>query len=775
MRHSVERLDPDRVLNHVIANRSFPLLLLFLIPIARADSELPEGPAPPALEFPWFPDRMHAFVWRNWNLIETARIASVLGTSPANVRTVAESMGLPAEEPVSPRFKARMYLTVIRRNWHLLPYDQLLQLLDWTPQQLAFTLREDDFLFIKLGSLKPRCARLTYVAPVERTKQREREIRGTVASLFGESLREPAEPRLAFLDRFEKPVPAGGPVQRAHAEGLRFIYSYFAVYGDPLLDPALDPYPDELLRQLAARGVNGVWLHTVLRDLAPSTTFPEFGEGHERRLDNLRKLVGRARRFGIGVYLYMNEPRAQPAAFFRNRADMAGVREGPFIAMCTSNPLVRQWLSDSLEYVFKSVPDLGGVFTITGSENLTNCASHQHQADCPRCGKRSGAEVITEVNSAIEAGVHRGNPDAKVIVWDWGWPDEWTPQIIVHLPRSIWFMSVSEWSTPIERGGVKSLVGEYSISAVGPGARALNHWALARAVGLKTVAKVQVNNSWEISAVPSLPVLDLVAEHCHRLADAKVDGLMLSWSLGGYPSPNLQVAQRLLDGSSSSTEQVLDQIADERFGAVGAPHARKAWTLFSQAFKQYPFDAGVIYSCPVQYGPANLLFEKPTGYAATMTGFPYDDLNTWRGPYPADVFTSQFQRIAERWAVGISELKQANDAAPILDRSTSASDLRWAQAAGIHFRSVANQAHFVIARRELSDEKASVELRQRAGNELHKTLEDEMSCAKQLFSLTRVDSAIGFEASNQYYYLPQDLMEKAINCRYLVDRFAEKK
>ncbi len=102
-------------------------------------------------------------------------------------------------------------------------------------------------------------------------------------------------------------------------------------------------------------------------------------------------------------------------------------------------------------------------------------------------------------------------------------------------------MSVSEWSTPIERGGVKSLVGEYSISAVGPGPRALNHWALARDVGLKTVAKVQVNNSWELSAVPSLPVLDLVAEHCHRLAAAKVDGLMLSWSLGGYPSPNLQV------------------------------------------------------------------------------------------------------------------------------------------------------------------------------------------------------------------------------------------
>ena len=49
---------------------------------------------------------------------------------------------------------ARGYVTLIRRNWHLLPYDQLLELLGMTPEQLAFTLREDDYLWIKLGSLK---------------------------------------------------------------------------------------------------------------------------------------------------------------------------------------------------------------------------------------------------------------------------------------------------------------------------------------------------------------------------------------------------------------------------------------------------------------------------------------------------------------------------------------------------------------------------------------------------------------------------------------------
>jgi len=64
----------------------------------------------------------------------------------------------------------------------------------------------------------------------------------------------------------------------------------------------------------------------VLRQLAPGgDEFPEFGEGYEMRQANLRTLVGRAKRHGIGVYLYINEPRAMPAKFFENRPDMAGV------------------------------------------------------------------------------------------------------------------------------------------------------------------------------------------------------------------------------------------------------------------------------------------------------------------------------------------------------------------------------------------------------------------------------------------------------------------
>ena len=385
-----------------------------------------------------------------------------------------------------------------------------------------------------------------------------------------------------------------------------------------------------------------MWLHAVLRDLAPGgTAFPEFGAGHEQRLASLRALVERAKKYGIGVYLYMNEPRAMPAAFFKNRSEMAGVpdvreTQGQYKALCTSHPAVRQWMGDALAYVFRQVPGLGGVFTITASENLTNCASHGRWQECPRCKKRSEAEIIAEVNAVIEEGVHRGDPKANVLVYDWGWGG-WGDgsDIIERLPKQVWLMSLSEWDKPIERGGIKTKVNEYSISAVGPGPRCCPALGGRKVAGLKTATEIQFNNTCEIASVPYLPVMDLVAEHLRNLASAKLNGMMIGWTMGGHPSPNFQLAQRLNQTATPNVDVVLDGLARERFGPEGGPHARKAWTVMSNAFREYPFHIRVVYNSPVQIGPANALYPSKTDYKATMWGIPYDDLEHVARPLSA--------------------------------------------------------------------------------------------------------------------------------------------
>ena len=766
------------------------LLLLSCHCMASETGPVPlpgEGTGPAAMSFDHFPSRMHAFVWRNWPLVERERLAAVMDTTAANVDKVARSMGLPEQGEISPYWRSsRGYITVLKRNWHLLPYDQIVELLGTTREELAYSLREDDFLFIKLGSLKPQCEPLKYIEPTAEQNRRALQIAECVRRELGENwLTMPEEPRFAFIDRFSQTVTADTQAANVNATDesafeLRYIYSYFATFGDPLLDPTVDSYPDGLLQQLRDNGVNGVWLHTVLRTLVPpGKLFPEFGDKHEIRLQSLRSLVERANKYGIKVYLYVNEPRAMHESFFEShdRMRLAGVREGDHITLCTSQPEVRQWLTDSMAYLFENVPGLGGVFTITASENLTSCASHHQHAQCPTCKNRSFADILVEVNSAIEQGVHRGNPDAKVIVWDWGWQDAAAEEIINSLPKSCWFMSVSEWSLPIQRGGIDSIVGEYSISNVGPGPRASRHWEFARQAGLKTVAKVQVNATWEMSAVPYIPALERVAQHGANLSQAGINGLMLSWSVGGYPSANLDLFRRFTsknltanrDAGSENTanvqpmiETIMRETAAAHFGDEYADViVRDAWRKASESFSEYPYHIGTVYSGPQQVGPSNLFFLKPTGYQATMVGFPYDDLGSWRSVYPPDIYATQMAKSATGFAdaaLCFRKLAETVREASPEQAAKFDAEARIAEAVRVHFLSVANQANFVIAR-EAGDTET-----------MRQVVQEELELVKAFFPVVKVDSRIGFEASNHYYYVPIDLVEKIINCRDVLDR-----
>ena len=738
-----------------------------------ADS-LPMGTAPPPIATPHFPSRLHAFVWRNWECCNLERMAQTVGAAPAQIVEVGASMGLPGHEPVSEDQLARSYITIIRRNWHLLPYDQLLTLLGWDADHLAYTLREDDFLWHKLGTLKPKCAPLQYGAPDAAALARCAQIRAQVQNAVGEALSKPAQPRFAFVRELSvlRPLEAGSAAPPASSDGepIRFLYSYFALYGDPLTDDRLNPYPDGLLQALRQAGVNGVWMHVVLRQLAPAKDFPEFGEGSARRLANLRKLVERAGRQGVKIYLYMNEPRAMTAPFFTHRPDMKGVAEGEYSTMCTSDPVVRQWITDALRHVFHEVPGLGGVFTISASENLTNCWSHYNGANCPRCAKRAPAEVIAEINTAIAAGVREGSGGkATTIAWDWGWQNPWCDDIISRLPKDVHLMSVSEWDLPINRGGVATTVGEYSLSAVGPGPRARHNWAAARKAGLKTVAKIQANCTWELSTVPYLPVMDLLAQHCANRAECGVDGTMLSWTLGGYPSPNLELVNMFSRRPVPTVKDALRELATKRYGAAAAPHAVAAWSAFSKAFAEFPYHGSVVYNGPLQVGPANLLYAQPTGYHATMVGFPYDHLDGWRAVYPADVFGGQLEKVASGWHEGLRLWMDLSKHVDTPARTEIALvDYRRAQAASFHFDSAVNQVHFIRARDAMKTA-TDIDARKKLVAEMISAAEKELLIATQMFVLTRQDSTLGYEASNHYNYLPFDMIEKYINCKSVLE------
>ena len=83
---------------------------------------------------------------------------------------------------------------------------------------------------------------------------------------------------------------------------------------------------------------------------------------------------------------------------------------------------------------------------------------------------------------------------------------------------------------------------------------------------------------------------------------------------------------------------------------------------------------------------------------------------------------------------------------------------------------MANQARFIIFRDRLADARHPLAAadRRRQIDQMRRLVTSEMALARELFTLARRDSRIGFEASNHYFYLPLDLVEKVINCRWIL-------
>ena len=709
-----------------------------------------------------FPDRMSAYVWRNWFVVPHDRLARVVGATEPDLERVAAEMGLPKKVDVLPEWRRKGYITVLRRNWHLLDYPQLLQVIDMTRKELRFSLMEEDFLWVKFGHVKPKCGPLAWsAAETARASAGRRRIAEVLAAEGVDDFSE--EPRFQFVKDISAVSSAfGADVASREGQspfGLRLIFSYFADFADPLGDPKVGSFPEGLLQKLANQGVNAVWLHTVLNTLARDPKYPEFGEGSEARMRNLRTLVARAAKYGIKVYLYMNEPRAQPPAFFEandERRAMKGVTQPgeDRFTMCTSHPETLRWMREAIRSVFASAPGLGGIFTITMSENHTNCASRGQKARCPRCSKRTTASIVAEVNRTLIEGMREANPAAEAIIWNWAWPDDETKDILAALPKEgCRLMAVSERGMRICRGGVPVTTGDYSISCVGPSEVSRAFWKTARACGLPAVAKVQANTTWEIASVPYLPVMDLVAEHASNVVREGVDGVMLSWSLGCALAPNLRVYDEI--GADGDREKVLNRLAAELYGPEAVSAVRVAWTSFSEGFRNYPFAINVAYSGPQHWGCANPLYWKKTGYRSTMVGIPYDYVRGWTSPYPPDVWTALMQKVADGFEKGCAEWRLAiGKMSDPAKRAAAEREAGLFRAAALHFASGVDQCRFVEAR-DRGDE-----------NALRRIAERECARAKEELKLVRADSRIGYESSCQYFFIPQDLREKILSCRF---------
>ncbi|MBQ7780247.1 MAG: hypothetical protein IJ404_07100 [Clostridia bacterium] len=681
-----------------------------------------------AIKLPHFPTHHQAFIFRAYEYVPVEKIAKVLKTTVENVRRAAHDMGLPDYNPGDLWLK-RGYITIIRRMWHVLPYSQLLELLDLDEAALSSLMRDEDFLNVKL-QYKPHCDEVIWRELTEDEKRKTENIRGIMKTV-DISGKKPFE--------FEYNVPDisfGGEEKFK----TRMIYAFSGLYQHAFDIDSEEYLPDDQLEAYKKLGVNGIWTQGILSQLAEFSFDPTVSDGYEKRLARMKTLTERLDRFGIKLYLYVNEPRSMPLAFFDKYPDVRGHIRGDEACLCTSTVEVQNYLKNAIEKVCRAVPLIGGFFSITRSENLTNCYSHTGgngaECVCPRCRTRSVGEVIGETVGCFLEGARRVSDDIKVFAWSWRW-DEFSEDVISHLPDGVILLSQSELDVPFDIGGVNGNVLDYSMSIIGPGELAKREWRLAKERGLEVGAKVQINTTWEASTVPAIPVSPSIDEHMKLLEGEGIRHLLLSWTLGGYPCRNIAVAAKHFFEKCSYSSHTEYYEAEK---------------VFAEAFKEFPFHIDVLYMGPQNAGPSSMLFDEPTGYRATMTCFAYDDLEGWRGIYPVDVFEKQFDLLCQKWKIGLDML-------PENDESESAV---MARAAYCLFKSSFNQIRFVRARNEsrYSDALAAAE--------------SELDVAKEMLVLMNVNASIGYEAANHYYFSKGQLAEKIVNCHYIIESFSKK-
>jgi hypothetical protein len=572
---------------------------------------------------------------------------------------------------------------------------------------------------------------------------------------------------------------------------------------------SLKAHPEEFFRKISAEGFNGIWINALFRSLVPSSLYPAVKPD---RLEVLKRLVDRAGKFGVKAYLLLHEPRSprENDPFWKKHTDVkgqpfsleyvTGCADDHYPGLCSSTPAVQEFLEQSSYRLFRQVPHLGGVLLVTASESHTHCYSHypiaqKHFAEpdmeawskarfvCPRCRPRRPVDVVAEIIALISRSVKRASPDALVMVHTWSWnilePD---PQkvLISLLPKDV--VLFSDW----ERGGSKMIGGrkypvdEYSYSYDGPSPRFRQQCRLAKRRSLRMMAKLSINGTHEMRAIPYLPVPYCLARKMQRMKRIGVDGFEGFAPFGGEITPMTQLAGVMSQFPQPSPDRAVRLIAGREYGKDHAAVVCRAWRIFSRAWRHYPFGIPLLYWGPVNYATAYPLKMpmKKVGRIGSWLPLPRDrkghlavgdNLESWIHGMSSRIVITALGRLLKEWRPGVLILEGALAAGG--DRKAPALRKEWGLARHIQLslQSTVNIIRFIEVNRRMAPSSGAVDVHYR---KLKSILLEELLTAREDRKLVAADPRLGYHPeAHENLFQVKDLDHKIRICASLICRF----
>ena len=277
------------------------------------------------------PTKWQTVILRNYGLVKTENIAKVLKCTSKRVEIEASRLGIENIQYNS-LWREKSYLTIIRNNWNLLNYEQLLVLLEMSEEELSYNLDNNDFLGVKLGGFKPEEEFIFYKKLSEEELKETHKIKRIVSKHYIGNYSSP------FSFKYNKQH------NKTYDSHDRIIYPYSLEYGDIFLKTS-EIISEEELKAYSSSGVNGLWIGVTLRDFCYYPFSTKINKNYLIRQQNLNKFIKIAKSHAIKIYLYLNEPRGINVKELDTKYNrLRGRVEGDLVALCIAHKEVQDYL-----------------------------------------------------------------------------------------------------------------------------------------------------------------------------------------------------------------------------------------------------------------------------------------------------------------------------------------------------------------------------------------------------------------------------------------------
>ncbi len=518
-------------------------------------------------------------------------------------------------------------------------------------------------------------------------------------------------------------------------------------------------YPDEYLNGLAHCRVNGIWVAGLFREILYSEVLPELcTEVEPQALERLNKLTERAANYGIKVYLFCMEPRSLKPGHpvFAAHPELLGTvcGEGDLLGvgtLCFEEQRVRDYLRESLTGLWNAAPKLGGMIQIFAGERATSCRSiDDYIGDgtlCPRCARLTQGEALSRIIRFQTEVLREVAPDARYLVWSYGLPRraQTTKEYIYqNIGREVVWLENFEHYLTKEFFAHTIINEEYSLSLTGPSETFSAMHKLAKPESPEVWPKLQFGTTYEFGNLPFMPT----PAAAFRKSCGEYGGAFLSWIIGGWPDLMLKAFGMTTGANHHTEKEFLHRLAAFYYGENQADQVAAAWKIFAEALELYPCDKDIFY-----YGP----LPRSPGYRLLLTGgetLPahtynwgidrnrkqqacYTSVPKWSGAFHPEELSMLFRRLAARWNDGLEILRR------IPATRTTSRQLAAAEAVQVMTESAANVYDFYRLRSNFRDPETA--------RQLVALAESEITLARRMMELLRVDARIGFQSEIYFY------------------------